>query len=72
MRITTLMPRTIQETDGGGDQPSGVEGNVVADPPTPPPLSGSVTIKYETCKAVTPVLVWAPRNPHTRTGRGPY
>ncbi len=45
--------RVILETNGGDEQPSGVEGNVVADPPTLPPLSGSVTVEYETCKAIT-------------------
>jgi hypothetical protein len=47
------MQRVILETDGGDEQPSGVEGNVVADPPTLPPLSGSVTVEYETCEAIT-------------------
>jgi hypothetical protein len=47
------MPRTIKETDGGGDPSFGDEdGGVPVDPPTLPPLYVPVDVEYETCAAI--------------------
>ena len=49
------MPRSIKETDGGGDPSSGDEdGGVLlpVDPPTLPPLYVPVDVEYETCAAI--------------------
>lgn len=48
------MPRTIKETDGGGDPSSGDEdgGVLPVDPPTLPPLYVPVDVEYETCAAI--------------------
>ena len=46
------MPRTIKETDGGGDPSSGDEDGVPVDPPTLPPLYVPVDVEYETCAAI--------------------
>ena len=62
------MPRSIKETDGGGDPSSGDEDGVPVDPPHPPPS----TVLELAWSAQMPVLVRAPRNPRSRTGRSPY
>jgi hypothetical protein len=48
------MPRTIKETDGGGDPSSGDEdgGVLPVDPPTLPPLYVPVDVEYKTCAAI--------------------
>jgi hypothetical protein len=66
------MPRSIKETDGGGDPSSGDEDGVPVDPPTLPPLYVPVDVVELAWSAQMPVLVRAPRNPRTRTGRSPY
>ena len=52
MRKPTLMPRSIKETDGGGDPSSGDEDGVPVDPPTLPPLYVPVDVEYKTCAAI--------------------
>ena len=77
------MPRSIKETDGGGDPSSGDEDGVPVDPPTLPPLYVPVDVEYETWNWQGPVLelarqaqmhvlVRAQRNPRSRTGRALY